>query len=217
MNLPPIDVLFGAMIHTRTKHFLLQWKKQLACILTTLFFVSVVLSPGRNGFDTLSAPRPVSLYQVHQSRLDQDLRETWDFLESALDFSRDDLVHATRQRYLAMIGHFEKMAGNSSSAPPSTQYETHRRLLARDIRETRDFLGSNMGQTLETRNRLLSLEASLENVVENDSHGGWRADEFRELGDMVQARLRKLQNPPDCSNARKLVCKAGLFCVHSQL
>ena len=40
---------------------------------------------------------------------------------------------------------------------------------------------------------------------ETDGHDSWRVAEHRALSDLVQKRFRYLQNPPDCSKARKLV------------
>lgn len=39
-----------------------------------------------------------------------------------------------------------------------------------------------------------------------EGHNAWRAAESRALSDLVQKRLHYLQNPSDCSKARKLLC-----------
>lgn len=44
-------------------------------------------------------------------------------------------------------------------------------------------------------------------MASNDGYEGSRHKESRDLSDLVQKRLHYLQNPPDCSVARKLVCK----------
>ena len=49
-------------------------------------------------------------------------------------------------------------------------------------------------------------------MTANDGHDGWRAAESRALSDLVQKRLRALQNPEDCSKAKKLVCKLNKGC-----
>ena len=46
----------------------------------------------------------------------------------------------------------------------------------------------------------------LEDIAAMEGHDAWRAAESRALTDLVQKRLRSLQNPADCSKARKLVC-----------
>ena len=49
-------------------------------------------------------------------------------------------------------------------------------------------------------------------MTANDGHDSWRASESRALSDLVQKRLRALQNPEDCSKAKKLVCKLNKGC-----
>lgn len=39
-----------------------------------------------------------------------------------------------------------------------------------------------------------------------EGHDSWRAAEARSLSDLVQKRFHHLQNPKDCSKAKKLVC-----------
>lgn len=43
-----------------------------------------------------------------------------------------------------------------------------------------------------------------------DSHSEWRRERSDNLSDIVQTRLRELQNPRDCNGARKLVCNSTL-------
>merc|ERR1719322_505655 len=49
-------------------------------------------------------------------------------------------------------------------------------------------------------------------MTANDGHDDWRIAESRALSDLVQRRLTALQNPSDCSAARKLVCKLNKGC-----
>jgi Alpha-(1,6)-fucosyltransferase N- and catalytic domains len=46
----------------------------------------------------------------------------------------------------------------------------------------------------------------LEDLSAMEGHDAWRAAESRSLSDLVQKRLHALQNPADCSKARKLIC-----------
>lgn len=39
-----------------------------------------------------------------------------------------------------------------------------------------------------------------------DGLGAWREQEAADLSNLVQKRLHALQNPPDCSMAKKLIC-----------
>ena len=46
----------------------------------------------------------------------------------------------------------------------------------------------------------------------SDGYENFRSNEAKALTTIVQNRLHYLQNPPDCSNARKLVCKLNKGC-----
>lgn len=52
-----------------------------------------------------------------------------------------------------------------------------------------------------------SLLSDMERMRQSDGYEAWRHKEARDLSDLVQRRLHHLQNPSDCQNARKLVCK----------
>lgn len=49
-------------------------------------------------------------------------------------------------------------------------------------------------------------------MKESDGYESYRHKESKALSDLVQRRLHYLQNPPDCSTARKLVCKINKGC-----
>jgi glycoprotein 6-alpha-L-fucosyltransferase len=51
-----------------------------------------------------------------------------------------------------------------------------------------------------------SLIADLDTLSEADGYAAWREKEASDLGDLVQRRLDYLQNPEDCSTAKKLIC-----------
>jgi glycoprotein 6-alpha-L-fucosyltransferase len=51
-----------------------------------------------------------------------------------------------------------------------------------------------------------SLITDLGTLSEVDGYAAWREKEANDLSDLVQRRLDYLQNPEDCSSARKLVC-----------
>lgn len=46
----------------------------------------------------------------------------------------------------------------------------------------------------------------LQELSSMEGHDVWRATESRALSDLVQRRLHHLQNPVECSKARKLIC-----------
>uniref|UniRef100_T1HHA0 GT23 domain-containing protein n=1 Tax=Rhodnius prolixus TaxID=13249 RepID=T1HHA0_RHOPR len=49
-------------------------------------------------------------------------------------------------------------------------------------------------------------------LAEVDGYSAWRLKEAVELSDLVQRRITHLQNPPDCNEAKKLVCKLNKGC-----
>lgn len=58
-----------------------------------------------------------------------------------------------------------------------------------------------------------ALIKDIEKLAAIDGYAAWRANEATALSDLVQRRLRYLQNPKDCSTARKLVCNLNKVCT----
>lgn len=52
----------------------------------------------------------------------------------------------------------------------------------------------------------------MESMKKNDGYESFRHQEAKALSDLVQKRLHHLQNPPDCSKAKKLLCKINKGC-----
>lgn len=57
-----------------------------------------------------------------------------------------------------------------------------------------------------------SIMTDLYHLSQADGAGDWREKEANELSDLVQNRIMYLQNPQDCSKARKLVCNINKGC-----
>uniref|UniRef100_A0A8C6NI20 Alpha-(1,6)-fucosyltransferase n=2 Tax=Nothobranchius furzeri TaxID=105023 RepID=A0A8C6NI20_NOTFU len=57
-----------------------------------------------------------------------------------------------------------------------------------------------------------SIMTDLYYLSQADGVGEWRLKEAKDLSDLVQNRITFLQNPPDCSKARKLVCNINKGC-----
>ncbi|XP_051724416.1 alpha-(1,6)-fucosyltransferase [Ctenopharyngodon idella] len=57
-----------------------------------------------------------------------------------------------------------------------------------------------------------SIMTDLYHLSQADGAGDWREKEAEELSDLVQNRIMYLQNPQDCSKARKLVCNINKGC-----
>jgi len=59
-----------------------------------------------------------------------------------------------------------------------------------------------------------SLLGDLDELKKIDGYDSWRVHESKALSDLVQRRLEYLQNPEDCSKARKLVCRLNKVGIH---
>jgi len=110
---------------------------------------------------------------------------------------------------------------------PSSEYENYRRRAFRDTQELWFFARSRLEglskdkmkleqkipeilSELETREQVVLND--LERMKENDGHEDWRNQESLDLTNLVQARLKYLQNPENCGSARKLVCNLNKGC-----
>ena len=70
-----------------------------------------------------------------------------------------------------------------------------------------------LNQTLkETQHHQKAVLVDMDNLASVDGHAEWRIQEAKELEALVQKRLTTLQNPQDCSSARKLLCNLNKGC-----
>ena len=60
---------------------------------------------------------------------------------------------------------------------------------------------------IETQHRHGTILSGLNELSEVDGFKSWREKEAKDLSELVQKRLHALQNPKDCSTAKKLICK----------
>lgn len=121
---------------------------------------------------------------------------------------------------------------------PSLEYELTRRRVQTNIAEIWNYFSTELGKirkSLATKSNLnpnanVELEESIQQVLLQgaehkrsllsdmdhlrrvDGYEAWRHKEANDLSDLVQRRLHHLQNPSDCGNARKLVCKLNKGC-----
>ncbi|BES93248.1 Alpha-(1,6)-fucosyltransferase [Nesidiocoris tenuis] len=114
---------------------------------------------------------------------------------------------------------------------PSLEYEKTRRRVRMGVEEMWFFISSqirnlqkkmqnNSPQALSQLTKILdegiehkrSLLRDVDRLSEEDGFNSWRLKEAVALSDLVQRRLTYLQNPSDCENAKKLVCKLNKGC-----
>lgn len=126
----------------------------------------------------------------------------------------------------AFVGH--KTAGDISSAggEPSLEYESLRRRVRSNTQEMWNYVNNEMAKVWQNVKKLApEMEPKIDDVLgvvsehkrallndmdtlqTLDGYERWRHKESAALSDLVQHRLQYLQNPDDCSTARKLVCR----------
>ncbi|CAH0387109.1 unnamed protein product [Bemisia tabaci] len=114
---------------------------------------------------------------------------------------------------------------------PSTEYEALKRKLHSGILEFWWFVSSEVKKIRKEAENFSPLLASKFNNILDlgiehkrslikdvsglnhaDGYASWRQNEFEELSSLIQRRLDYLQNPSDCSKAKKLVCNLNKGC-----
>ncbi|XP_022246001.1 alpha-(1,6)-fucosyltransferase-like isoform X2 [Limulus polyphemus] len=113
---------------------------------------------------------------------------------------------------------------------PSKEYELTRRKVEDGTIEMWYFIRSRLkklNKTLSSNKEMIktltnllddiadhkrSIMVDLEKLKELDGMAVWRQEESKKLSDLVQQRLKYLQNPKDCSKARKLICSLNKGC-----
>ncbi|GLH09932.1 Alpha-(1,6)-fucosyltransferase [Gryllus bimaculatus] len=115
-----------------------------------------------------------------------------------------------------MNGEQFQVSGNKE---PTSEYEQLRRRLKNGVHEFWYYMSSELhklqkqAQTSAPQmNSVGALLTDLSSLQKADQYDSWREKEAAELSDLVQRRLHFLQNPPDCSQARKLVCSLNKGC-----
>ncbi|XP_065344021.1 alpha-(1,6)-fucosyltransferase isoform X2 [Cloeon dipterum] len=125
------------------------------------------------------------------------------------------------------LNHYDTLSANGE---PSLEYELLRRRIIDGTKEMWYFFSSELKklqkvaqsnpQVLTKISHILetgiehkrSLLHAAEQLSEVDGFADWRIKESQDLSDLLQKRLHDLQNPKDCSSARKLVCNLNKGC-----
>lgn len=113
----------------------------------------------------------------------------------------------------------------SNGMTPTAEYEQLRRRIHSNILEMYNYVGSEFTKMLKkyhvvpelgdymgkvaqmTTEHKRSLINDMDQLRKIDGYEQWRRTEADNLSDLVQRRLKHLQNPKDCSSARKLICR----------
>ncbi|XP_075976704.1 alpha-(1,6)-fucosyltransferase 8 isoform X2 [Anticarsia gemmatalis] len=109
---------------------------------------------------------------------------------------------------------------------PTEEYENLRRRIYTNTKELWYFVNHELGKLMQEDNkqeriqnildqvadRKRSLLSDQQHLPELDGYHEWRIAEAANVSDLVQRRLRHLQNPVDCRDARKLICNLNKGC-----
>lgn len=111
---------------------------------------------------------------------------------------------------------------------PSLFFESTRRKLFADIKDLKFFINSQLNTNNRLRPNLESKESEyfksaineridflfvqIHNLSTSDNLGKWRHSESKLLAEKVQQDFHNIQNPHDCSTAKKLMCDLNKSC-----
>lgn len=127
--------------------------------------------------------------------------------------------------------YIQNSKGGGLNAPPE-EYELLRRRIYSNTKELWYYVNSELKSLVKDvdgigANRIdkiknmvdehyRSLLKDVSDLAKVDGHSLWRHQETENLSNLVQSRLKHLQNPPDCAKARKLVCDLNKVCDEQQ-
>uniref|UniRef100_A0A8C4QCX5 Alpha-(1,6)-fucosyltransferase n=1 Tax=Eptatretus burgeri TaxID=7764 RepID=A0A8C4QCX5_EPTBU len=119
------------------------------------------------------------------------------------------------------------VVGTNNSPGPGAEQERLQRKVENGVKELWFFVRSELKKLQEEASqskdkisslledmgdRHRSILIDLELLSDAGGRDEWRAREAQQLTEIVQKRLHLLQNPPECSSARKLVCNINKGC-----
>uniref|UniRef100_A0A4W5P6M4 Alpha-(1,6)-fucosyltransferase n=1 Tax=Hucho hucho TaxID=62062 RepID=A0A4W5P6M4_9TELE len=144
------------------------------------------------------------------------------------DLRRSAWQSASGAALSTAVNHLVCLTEMITRASPGPTQEELRRRVENGVRELWYFVRSEVknlghveaGERPRQANTLLqdlghqqrSIMTDLYYLSQADGVGDWRVKEARDLSNLVQSRITYLQNPQDCSKARKLVCNINKGC-----
>ncbi|XP_030628606.1 alpha-(1,6)-fucosyltransferase [Chanos chanos] len=158
-------------------------------------------------------------------RMAQSLRIPEDQSEGALAAGRLRSLEEQLSKAKQKIQNYQRLSGDVG---PGREHEELRRKVENGMRELWYFVRSEVKklghagaaerqtqtdvflQDLGHQQR--SIMTDLYYLGQADGAGDWREKEAKDLSNLVQNRISYLQNPQDCSKARKLVCNINKGC-----
>lgn len=193
-------------------------------LLVLIFYSKLNTGNGGDGDDTIRRLNQALDYLEKSKQVDQGLRNLIDDYLSDTSYNR-------KQKFVDELGNKLQIHGAGAGrfkGVPSLEYEQLRRRVSGNTEELWNYLHSevekiarrsspDVAAPLENflslaREHKRSLLNDMDQMRASDGYEFWRYKESKDLSDLVQRRLTYLQNPEDCSTARKLVCRLNKGC-----
>lgn len=110
--------------------------------------------------------------------------------------------------FSAQLKKLQKLAQNNTEMQSKINFTLghgidHKRLKFSSFCLITDVIGKILSQIISFCRSMLHVANQLSKV---DGYAVWRKKEAQDLSKLIQKRLHHLQNPSNCSSARKLVC-----------
>ncbi|KPJ13995.1 Alpha-(1,6)-fucosyltransferase [Papilio machaon] len=147
-------------------------------------------------------------------------------------------LESLRQQHSNLIAQIRKSSGLNgnlkdldpslfeSAQGPSEEYENLRRRIYSNTKEIWYYISHEIGKLIADEVKVDALQAILNQVADRkrsllsdqqklpelDGYKEWRETEAANVSELVQRRLKHLQNPVDCREARKVICNLNKGC-----
>ncbi|XP_030030033.2 alpha-(1,6)-fucosyltransferase isoform X2 [Manduca sexta] len=198
--------------------YLAKWKRVAVVLLVIWIVVTyLVISPLRCNGSADEAPE----FQERLKRVSSQLE--------TLRHQHNNLIAQIR-RSSGLNGNFKDIDTGAlflnAGQGPTEEYENLRRRIHSNTKELWYYVSHELGKLIHEENKEEKIQAILDQVADRkrslisdeeklpelDGYHEWRQMEAANVSDLVQRRLHYLQNPPDCREARKLICNLNKGC-----
>ncbi|CAH0726729.1 unnamed protein product, partial [Brenthis ino] len=177
----------------------------------------------------------VTYLVISPLRCEGSTEEVSDFQERLKTVSLQ--LESLKQQHSNLISQIKKSSGVNlndidtsaflhNGGGPSEEYENLRRRVYSNTEEIWFFINHELTKLInedvqaekiqsildQVAERKRSLLSDQEKLPELDGYQDWRLTEAANVSDLVQRRLKYLQNPPDCKDARKVICNLNKGC-----
>ncbi|XP_029820130.1 alpha-(1,6)-fucosyltransferase isoform X2 [Manacus vitellinus] len=142
-------------------------------------------------------------HEILRRRIENGAKELWFFLQSELKKLKNlegSELQTRIDEFLSDLGHQERIAVTVCVLSVNSYKKI--------VELTRYTILNKLFSVVVYR----SIMTDLYYLSQTDGAGDWREKEAKDLTDLVQRRITYLQNPKDCSKAKKLVCNINKGC-----